>query len=151
MTQRIDVAIRCDIVARWCTLAEQRLEYLAELFETGRWRRFHSERAFLENIQEAKAAVEIWRGLATRENSINASRLDRPGDMRPRKNSPQPAEVPVDLPAFDISVAPEGDPVCSDETHSVPDADVSNLDDMFELVPSLNSIEARYPSLRNAL
>ena len=56
-----------DIVARWCNLAEQRLEYLTELFETGRWRRFHSERAFLENIQEAKAAVEIWRDLLTRE------------------------------------------------------------------------------------
>ena len=35
------------------------------MFETGRWRRYHSEIAFLENIQEAKRAVETWRALAT--------------------------------------------------------------------------------------
>ncbi len=34
------------------------------MFETGRWRRYHSELAFLENIQEAKRAVQIWRALA---------------------------------------------------------------------------------------
>jgi uncharacterized repeat protein (TIGR03809 family) len=62
MTHRVDVAHGRDVVARWCALAEQRLEYLTELFETGRWRRFHSEVAFLENIQEAKTAVETWRG-----------------------------------------------------------------------------------------
>lgn len=35
------------------------------MFETGRWRRYHSEIAFLENIQEAKLAVQTWRALAT--------------------------------------------------------------------------------------
>jgi uncharacterized repeat protein (TIGR03809 family) len=62
-----------DIVARWCALAEQRLEHLTELFETGRWRRYHSELAFLENIQEAKAAVEIWRDLSLRSGSSAAA------------------------------------------------------------------------------
>ncbi|OKO90478.1 hypothetical protein AC629_04395 [Bradyrhizobium sp. NAS80.1] len=54
-----------EIAARWCALAEQRLEHLSEMFETGRWRRYHSEIAFLENIQEAKRAVQTWRALAT--------------------------------------------------------------------------------------
>ena len=54
-----------DIAARWCALAEQRLEHLSEMFETGRWRRYHSELAFLENIQEAKRAVQTWRAIAT--------------------------------------------------------------------------------------
>ena len=67
MTHQLDVARGRDVVARWCALAEQRLEYLTELFETGRWRRFHSELAFLENIQEAKTAVETWRDLSMRE------------------------------------------------------------------------------------
>jgi len=62
MTHR-DVALGREIVARWCNLAERRLEYLTELFETGRWRRFHSEVQFLQNIQEAKAAVETCRDL----------------------------------------------------------------------------------------
>lgn len=34
------------------------------MFETGRWRRYHSELAFLENVQEAKRAVQTWRALA---------------------------------------------------------------------------------------
>jgi len=59
------VAIGRDIAARWCALAEQRLVHLSEMFETGRWRRYHSEIAFLENIQEAKLAVQTWRALAT--------------------------------------------------------------------------------------
>lgn len=59
------MAIGRDIAARWCTLAEQRLVHLSEMFETGRWRRYHSEIAFLENIQEAKRAVQTWRALAT--------------------------------------------------------------------------------------
>jgi len=71
MTQRSDVAdgrgIGLELGARWRVLAERRLEYLTELFESGRWRRFYSERAFLENIQEAKAAVAHWRDLSRRE------------------------------------------------------------------------------------
>ena len=48
MTHHIGVACGHPLAARWQTLAEQRLEYLTELFETGRWRRYHSEIAFLE-------------------------------------------------------------------------------------------------------
>ena len=59
------VAVGRDVAARWCALAEQRLQHLSEMFETGRWRRYHSEIAFLENIQEAKRAVQTWRALAT--------------------------------------------------------------------------------------
>lgn len=64
------------IVERWCVLAEQRLEYLTELFESGRWRRFFSEVAFLENIQEAKAAVETWRDLLYREATVDNHPVD---------------------------------------------------------------------------
>lgn len=64
MTHRQSAAGSRDIAARWCALAEQRLEHLSEMFETGRWRRYHSELAFLENIQEAKRAVQTWRALA---------------------------------------------------------------------------------------
>lgn len=59
------VAVGRDVAARWCALAEQRLHHLSEMFETSRWRRYHSEIAFLENIQEAKRAVQTWRALAT--------------------------------------------------------------------------------------
>jgi uncharacterized repeat protein (TIGR03809 family) len=71
MKQRLDVARRRDILARWCNLAEQRLEHLTELFETGRWRRYHTEQSFLENIQEARSVVEIWRRLSMSEASLD--------------------------------------------------------------------------------
>jgi uncharacterized repeat protein (TIGR03809 family) len=104
MTQPYDVARGRDVLARWCNLAEQRLEYLTELFETGRWRRFHSEVAFLENIREAKSAVEIWRDLSTREaspgnNAVDLSWLARPNAMRPRNRPPWPSSPPAGLPA----------------------------------------------------
>lgn len=41
-------------------LAEQRLAYLTELYDSGRWRRFHTEVDFLVNVREAKAAVDAW-------------------------------------------------------------------------------------------
>jgi uncharacterized repeat protein (TIGR03809 family) len=85
MTHRLDVARGRDIAARWTALAEQRLEYLTELFETGRWRRFHSELAFLENIREAKTAVETWRDLATRE-AATIPRLTSPGSAAPERH-----------------------------------------------------------------
>ena len=65
MTHRHSAAGSRELAARWCVLAEQRLEHLSEMFETGRWRRYHSELAFLENIQEAKRAVQTWRAIAT--------------------------------------------------------------------------------------
>ena len=72
MTHRQDVARGRDIVARWQLLAEQRLGYLTELFESGRWRRYYGELDFLENIREAKAAVEKWRSLSAPEGSRKA-------------------------------------------------------------------------------
>jgi uncharacterized repeat protein (TIGR03809 family) len=53
-----------QIAQRWAALAEQRLIHLTELFETGRWRRYHNEADFLDNIQEAKDAVARWQAMA---------------------------------------------------------------------------------------
>ena len=53
------------VAARWCALAERRLNHLVGMFESGRWRWYsRSEAAFLEDIKEAKDAVEMWRMLA---------------------------------------------------------------------------------------
>lgn len=58
------------LVERWCTLAEARLAYLTELFDSGRWRRFHSEREFFENIQEARVSVDRWRALLADDAAV---------------------------------------------------------------------------------
>jgi hypothetical protein len=160
MTQRLDVARGRDIVARWCDLAEQRLEYLTGLFETGRWRRFHSERAFLENIQEAKSAVEIWRELAMREASrdnsaVDISWLGRSRGSLPRgerlrdqvhRLQPQPLERAATPAASEVLVAAETGHVASDDAPSAP-----AMDNAPELMAAIDAIGQRYPLLRNAL
>jgi len=157
MTPQLDVARGREIVARWCNLAEQRLDYLTELFETGRWRRFYSEHAFLENIRDAKAAVEAWRDLSSREASrdnraIDMSWLGRTRTALPRSpfrhdpaHLPQAAEIPIE-PLQEVSITPEGDDVVS-EIHSAEPL----AEDAFAAVLDLATIAARYPLLRNTL
>src|SRR5580692_3645632 len=98
MTSQLDVARGREIVARWCNLAEQRLEYLTELFETGRWRRFYSEQAFLENVREAKDAAEAWRELMLREGSRDNRAIDMSWLGRTRTVLPM-NELRRDVPA----------------------------------------------------
>ena len=168
MTHHADVARGREIVSRWCNLAEQRLDYLTELFETGRWRRFHTEDSFLENIREAREAVEIWRKLETREASLDNTAVDlswlgrrestQTISARLREYSPSApglvlslapvaAEPPRDVPG-DVLIALESVLADSAEAPSVPDAPA--LDDLSP--PALNlDVRERYPLLRNAL
>jgi uncharacterized repeat protein (TIGR03809 family) len=167
MTHRVGVARGRDIVARWCNLAEQRLEYLTELFETGRWRRFHNEQDFLENIREAKAAVEVWRDLEVREASLDNTAIDLSWLGRERSNLPRNAYVPAPvhrlqpLPAQiaaeppprdipdDVLIALESVLAASAEAPSIPDA--PDLDDLQSSPLDPDVIQERYPLLRNAL
>jgi uncharacterized repeat protein (TIGR03809 family) len=164
MTHRLDVAHGRDIVARWCALAEQRLEYLTELFETGRWRRFHSEQSFLENIREAKAAVEIWRDLLVREASLDNSAIDmswlgRTGAATPPRGKTihhqacrlSPVPVPEPSPRQIVVMSTEIDRVAADDAPSVPGLETPVLGGVAALLPDIDAIERRYPLLRNAL
>jgi uncharacterized repeat protein (TIGR03809 family) len=114
MAQRLDAARgqerAQEILDRWCALAEERLDHLTELFETGRWRRYHSEVSFLENIQEAKSAVETWRRLATREAALDNSAIDiswlsSPKPVPPRRN-PLAGYVPPPPRRVEVRAAP---------------------------------------------
>ena len=145
MTHRNDAARGADVLGRWRMLAEQRLEHLTELFESGRWRRYHSEKAFLENIKEAKNAVEIWRGLSTRQGrSAKAGRgraVDP--DSRARAGAGDRAGTDQDAPRprkslsrrrMRCTVAPIIDMLALEQALDVP-----------ELTIELAAIEQRYP------
>ena len=173
MTHRTDVARGRDVVARWCDLAERRLEYLTELFETGRWRRYYGERAFLDNIQEAKTAVEIWRELSTREASRDNSAIDiswlgrsrATRAMLPRgeisrewvhRFQPPPPQIPAEPVPRAVSVAAEPDHVCSDAAPSAAEPDAPALDPSLNpvldtLTRDIAAITERYPLLRNVM
>ena len=161
MTHLGDVARGRDTVARWCNLAERRLEHLTDMFETGRWRRFHTEQAFLENIREAKAAVETWRDLMARDAApahldltgkhLTAARHD---EVREQAvvllPEPEPVVVePLREIPDDVLAALESHLLDMDETPSVSDA--PDLDDMPLPLLDLDSIQRRYPLLHNAL
>ncbi len=153
MAQRADVARGREIIERWCVLAEQRLEHLTELFESGRWRRYHSERSFLENIQEAKTAVETWRSLATREASpdnsaVDLSWLNSPRPLPPRRN-----------PLSGYYVPPES--LRRAEQPQIPASLLAIVDPLPDVAPAADSgwqraldpsaMQERYPLLRNGL
>jgi uncharacterized repeat protein (TIGR03809 family) len=171
MTDRTDVARGRDIVARWCGLAEQRLDYLTELFESGRWRRYYGELDFLDNIKEAKGAVESWRGLlnaeATSDNrpvdlswigrrsSVPIARREVPAEpvavIAPQQAEPL-AELPVAPP---VSVVPAmAEPKPRPEPVLVLDPDESSEESALERTLALTldivAMADRYPSLRNA-
>ncbi len=174
MAQRVDAARGQEILNRWCALAEQRLEHLTELFETGRWRRYHSESSFLENIQEAKTAVETWRSLATREASLDNSAIDiswlnSPKPLPPRRNPlsgyyvpPPPRRAEVRM-VPEIVVAPIAPGMSREISESVvlaasPEQTVSQhvaptpaIDDNWRQALDITAMQERYPLLRNAL
>jgi uncharacterized repeat protein (TIGR03809 family) len=144
--------LRRDLVARWCRLAEQRLQHLTDLFESGRWRRYYGERAFLENIKEAKKAVETWRALASGQ-SVAHSEDPRglPRQARESKIDATPlwraSAPPSDTPFVDIDLAVEEAP-----RHI--DVDLAALEQALIAPPpaaDLATMEQRYPLLRNTL
>jgi uncharacterized repeat protein (TIGR03809 family) len=180
MAHPADVARGRNIVARWCNLAERRLEYLTELFETGRWRRFHTEREFLENIQEAKAAVATWRDLLNREASLENTAIDlawlgrrrttplpltplpRDEGLRRPVAPPQPQlrAVPIVAAPPPIAPAPRDIPadilVALESQLAVVDEapsvpDAPALDEIPLPALDLDVIRERYPLLRNTL
>jgi uncharacterized repeat protein (TIGR03809 family) len=64
MAHSPDTLLGRNIVVRWRMLAERRLDHLIELYQTGRWKRYHGEVEFLEMVQEARSALKVWQQLA---------------------------------------------------------------------------------------
>jgi uncharacterized repeat protein (TIGR03809 family) len=156
MTYQTDVTRGREIIERWCLLAEQRLDYLTELFETGRWRRFHSEAAFLDNIQEAKAAVETWRLQLNREAlpvnfTVDQVRLERK-PLPPRRNPLVHEEIRPKLPrSLQLVVDRTGAEAAAPVPPALAELAPAAVESRWEPVPDLAAVQQRYPLLRNAL
>ena len=144
--QHEDLTRGREIIARWHALAEQRLEHLTELYESGRWRRYHSELSFLENIHEAKAAVETWRSFmeteANPDNSpVDISWLGRTPASRQPSKQPMAVRLPLRC-GEERFMQVEGE---------VPGSAQRDAEAESTLVPSVESVAPgdRYPALRN--
>lgn len=160
MTQRQDAAGGCAVAARWCALAERRLVHLTEMFETGRWRRYHSERDFLANIREAKRAVEVWQRLSAAESRrAQGIVVELPVRRRAAANSPSEPELrAAAAPVAFVAEAPEAALAITADPEQIqvpqalaPAARPAQAINLADLTRDLDDIQQRYPLLRNAL
>ena len=163
MTNQSDVARGREIIERWCVLAEQRLDYLTELFETGRWRRFYSEISFLENIREAKTAVETWRLLLNQQGAADNSAVDmswldrrKAKALPPRRASFLRYELRPPLPRFfqlavDRPAEPAAEPPSKEAPLRPAEVAASADDKLWQRSLDLAGMQQRYPLLRNTL
>ena len=55
------------ITNQWRDLAERRLQYYTELYQSGRWQRYYSEEQFAQIMRDVVKAVTTWRKLAGRQ------------------------------------------------------------------------------------
>jgi len=124
MIHRQDETCSRELAARWCALAERRLKYLIAMFESGRWRRYHRKAEFLENLEEARRAVEAWRALAE-PNAVN---------------------IAADASAL-VSLAPSDDLAEIVAPPMAPVAEPAPVEQENE--PVLDDIKTRYPQLWN--
>ncbi|WP_049769339.1 TIGR03809 family protein [Nitrobacter hamburgensis] len=175
MTQRYDAGYARkhvqdhaqDILDRWRGIAEQRLDHLIEMYESGRWRRYHSEHAFMENLREAKTAVETWRVLARRETTpddpaIDWSWLDQPAEASPATQEMQdeagqsPARMlgtaAVHAALTSIVSSPEDTLVEANDDAPADGETASGAGLATGIVPDPHPFQERYPMLKcNAL
>lgn len=102
-----------SVVVRWRMLAERRLKYLIELYESGRWKLYYNEPEFLKIVREAHAAVKAWETLAPpepgRDRQVEAEAIrpaERPPiEPRPVSASPMTAAPMAALPATSVPKA----------------------------------------------
>lgn len=155
MTEQTELTRGRKIVERWCVLAEQRLDHLTELFETGRWRRYFGEVEFLDNIQDAKRAVVTWRALLERE----ATSDNRPVDLAWLGKRTVPPRMislvmqPANAPAHTIERR-SGPPLAIVAQKPLqPIAAVQETADQQPWSEALDpaALQERYPLLRNAM
>jgi uncharacterized repeat protein (TIGR03809 family) len=70
MTASFDAERYQRALERWRVLAEQRLEHMTVLYESGRWRRYFSEEQFIAVIRETRTAVEAWRRIVPQQERV---------------------------------------------------------------------------------
>jgi len=52
-----------EIARKWRALVQRRREYLAELYRSGRYKKYFTEQALLDQMREAAAAAQQWDAL----------------------------------------------------------------------------------------
>lgn len=101
-----DISRGRQILRRFLALAEERLAYLTELYETGRWERYFTQAELLDNVRDAKKAVDAWTLLVSTEalpnnRPVDLSWLDSSRPLPPRR----PVMLDVEMPGLPLQFA----------------------------------------------
>lgn len=72
-----------EVSLRWRSLAERRRSYFVELYQSGRWKQYYTEDAFLAQMREVVRGAEEWDKLV----GANAARANAPATNRPAAES----------------------------------------------------------------
>jgi uncharacterized repeat protein (TIGR03809 family) len=54
------------IAHKWRDLVEQRRDYFADLYRSGRWKIYYTEQEFVRRMREVAETVDLWAELAPR-------------------------------------------------------------------------------------
>jgi uncharacterized repeat protein (TIGR03809 family) len=89
-----------SLVVRWRILAQQRMDHLIELYQTGRWKRYHKEQDFLEMVQEARTALKMWEQLApydaVLDKTVEVALAQDISQIEAESQSGEPAPITLD-------------------------------------------------------
>jgi uncharacterized repeat protein (TIGR03809 family) len=64
-----------EMARRWHALAERRREHFADLYNSGRWRKYYREHDFLSQMRDTARMTDAWENV-TRLNGAASARLN---------------------------------------------------------------------------
>ncbi len=64
MSDSIPRRMSPEITGKWHELAEKRRAHLVDLYETGRWKHYYSEREFVALMRQSVQLADDWSRLA---------------------------------------------------------------------------------------
>ena len=63
MSDNIPRNMSPDVTGKWLDLAERRRAHFIDLYETGRWKHYYSEREFVALMRETVQLADNWNRL----------------------------------------------------------------------------------------
>jgi uncharacterized repeat protein (TIGR03809 family) len=64
MAERLPARALDQVAQKWRDLAERRRAHFLELYHSGRWKHYYTEKQFLSRMREAMRAAETWARIA---------------------------------------------------------------------------------------
>lgn len=113
MPNTIPRAVSAATSRKGLMLAESRRAHLVELYKSGRWKRYFSERDFLARMRDAVHEVELWRAAAALWEDPSAGLGSAAASETPERAAPDRTPAPEIRIADPAGLAPADDPGAS--------------------------------------